>query len=112
MPRETTTELIDAAEEMPSLWETIARACLTYISEDDVAWICHEYGWLDDRNTTAYRYATSNLDEDGVTVCVDLCDACAAEADDIDGPITAPNVNYIEGYRCDGCGCRVSLNTG
>ena len=47
MPRETTAELIDMAEVLPSFWETIARACLAYMSEDDVARVCHEYGWLD-----------------------------------------------------------------
>jgi DNA-binding IclR family transcriptional regulator len=47
MIRETTTELIDAAEELPSFWESIARACLAYLSEDDVEQICREHGWVD-----------------------------------------------------------------
>jgi DNA-binding IclR family transcriptional regulator len=46
MTRETTLELIEAAEELPSFWESIARACLAYLSEDAVRDICREYEWL------------------------------------------------------------------
>ena len=34
--RNCTNELIDYAEEYPNFWETIAKACLSYMSEDEV----------------------------------------------------------------------------
>ena len=35
--RESTNELLELAEEGVISWETIARSCLCYLSEDDVA---------------------------------------------------------------------------
>ena len=59
----------------------------------------------------AYRYATNLVDQDGVTVCVDLCRRCAdgVLVMDIDGPIDAPEVDIVEGYVCDECGRNISL---
>ena len=57
----------------------------------------------------AHRYATPEVDEYDVTVCLDLCSNCAARTVDLDGPIPAPTVAFDEGYRCDGCNRRISV---
>jgi hypothetical protein len=48
MSCEATCKIIDLAEDFVLSWEAIARECLTRMSEDEVADMGHELGWLDD----------------------------------------------------------------
>lgn len=45
---EDTAKIIDLAEDFVLSWEAIARECLARMSEDEVADMGHELGWLDD----------------------------------------------------------------
>ena len=47
MAREATCELIDMAENGAISWETIARECLQYMSEDDVRDMAESNDWID-----------------------------------------------------------------
>lgn len=46
MPRKYTNKLIEHAEYDRISWETIARECLTRMSEDQVADMCNECYWI------------------------------------------------------------------
>lgn len=46
MCREATCKVIDLAEDGALSWEAIARECLARMSEDEVADMGHELGWL------------------------------------------------------------------
>lgn len=48
MAREATNELIDMAENGAISWETIARECLQYMSEDEVRDMAESNDWIDD----------------------------------------------------------------
>lgn len=48
MPRVATCKVIDLAENEVLSWEDLARECLERMSEDEVADMGHELGWLDD----------------------------------------------------------------
>lgn len=48
MAREATNELIDMAEIGAISWETIARECLQYMSEDKVRDMAESNDWIDD----------------------------------------------------------------
>ena len=61
MCREATCKVIDLAEDGALSWEAIARECLTRMSEDDVADMGHELGWLDDDE----EEVEDNEEEDG-----------------------------------------------
>jgi len=50
MPREATCELIDMAENGAISWETIARECLQYMSEDEVRDMVESNDWIDDED--------------------------------------------------------------
>jgi hypothetical protein len=61
----------------------------------------------------AHRYATLDIDEEGVTISVDLCRRCAASTrwqDEIDGRMFCPPVPLEEDYRCDGCNIHIHLS--
>lgn len=45
---EATSKVIDLVEDGVLSWEALARECLARMSEDDVADMGHELGWLDD----------------------------------------------------------------
>ena len=47
MAREATRELIEMAETGALSWETIARECLQYMSEDDVRDMAESNFWID-----------------------------------------------------------------
>lgn len=47
MAREATNELIDMAENGAISWETIARECLQYMSEDEVRDMAESNDWID-----------------------------------------------------------------
>ena len=47
MVREATCKLIDMAENGAISWETIARECLHYMSEDDVRDMAESNDWID-----------------------------------------------------------------
>lgn len=46
MAREATCELIDMAENGTISWETIARECLQYMSEDEVRDMAESNDWI------------------------------------------------------------------
>lgn len=46
MAREATCELIDMAENGAISWETIARECLQYMSEDEVRDMAESNDWI------------------------------------------------------------------
>jgi len=48
MSRESTNKLLEAIEEGLLDKDTVIRECLAYMSEDDVADMCHCAGFLDD----------------------------------------------------------------
>ena len=47
MAREATCELIERAENGAISWETIARECLQYMSEDEVRDMAESNDWID-----------------------------------------------------------------
>ena len=47
MAREATCELIEMAENGEISWETIARECLQYMSEDEVRDMAESNDWID-----------------------------------------------------------------
>ena len=47
MAREATCELIEMAENGMISWETIARECLQYMSEDEVRDMAESNCWID-----------------------------------------------------------------
>ena len=47
MAREATCELIEMAENGMISWETIARECLQYMSEDEVRDMAESNDWID-----------------------------------------------------------------
>lgn len=47
MTREATCELIEMAENGAISWETIARECLQYMSEDEVRDMAESNDWID-----------------------------------------------------------------
>ena len=47
MAREATCELIEMAETGALSWETIARECLQYMSEDEVRDMAESNFWID-----------------------------------------------------------------
>ena len=47
MPRYATCKLLEMAENESLSWETIARECLEFMSEDDVRSMAEAYGWID-----------------------------------------------------------------
>ena len=46
--RQATREVIELAEQGVLLWEQIARDCLNYMSESEVADMAHSNGYLED----------------------------------------------------------------
>jgi len=48
MAREATTELIELCEQGVLDWETLARECLSYMSERDVADLAHCAGFIEE----------------------------------------------------------------
>ena len=48
MCREATCKVIELVKDGVLSWEAIARECLARMSEDEVADMGHELGWLDD----------------------------------------------------------------
>lgn len=47
MARSATCELIEMAENYEISWETIARECLQYMSEDEVRDMAESNDWID-----------------------------------------------------------------
>lgn len=47
MARSATRELIEMAENYEISWETIARECLQYMSEDEVRDMAESNDWID-----------------------------------------------------------------
>ena len=47
MPRYATCKLLEMAENESLSWETIARGCLEFMSEDDVRRMAEANGWID-----------------------------------------------------------------
>ena len=47
MPRYATCKLLEMAENESLSWETIARECLEFMSEDDVRSMAEANGWID-----------------------------------------------------------------
>lgn len=45
--RRSTRQVIDLAEQGVLLWEQIARDCLNYMSEDEVADMAHSNGYFE-----------------------------------------------------------------
>jgi uncharacterized Zn finger protein (UPF0148 family) len=61
----------------------------------------------------AHRYATDTVDDEGVTIMLDLCHKCAkvlSDLNQIDGRVYCPTVDYHEGYQCDRCDRRIALS--
>ena len=50
MAREATCELIEMAETGVLSWETVARECLQYMSEDAVRDMAESNDWIDPEN--------------------------------------------------------------
>ena len=50
MPCKFINMLVEMAENAELSWETIARECLNYMSEDDVCDMAHCAGWIDDED--------------------------------------------------------------
>lgn len=48
MSRDATCKIIDLVEDGVLSWESLARECLSRMSEDEAADMGHELGWLDD----------------------------------------------------------------
>lgn len=48
MPREYTNKLLEMLENGLLGYETIARQCLNYMSEDDIRGLMHCAGWIDE----------------------------------------------------------------
>ena len=47
MPRYATCKLLEMAENESISWETIARECLEFMSEDDVRSMAEANDWID-----------------------------------------------------------------
>ena len=48
MPREYTNKLLEMLENSLLDYETVARECLRYMSEDDVKDLIHCAGWIEE----------------------------------------------------------------
>ena len=48
MPRYATCKLLEMVENESLSWETIARECLEFMSEDDVRSMAEANDWIDD----------------------------------------------------------------
>lgn len=48
MIRNASCKVIDLAEDSTLSWENLARECLARMSEDEIADMAHECGWLDE----------------------------------------------------------------
>ena len=70
MPREYTNKLLEMLENGLLDYETVARECLCYMSEDDVKDLMHCAGWLDEEN-----------DDDQTLHCLACCGSIRSVSD-------------------------------
>lgn len=60
--RKTTQQLIDWAEQGVVDWETLARDCLNYMSEDEAADMARVCGYFDSEDTDEALYEEDTYD--------------------------------------------------
>ena len=74
MSREYTNNLLEMLENGLLDYETVARECLCYMSEDDVKDLMHCAGWIDEENDDdADEEAEDDQTLRGMVCCGSLC---------------------------------------
>ena len=70
MNRDATCQVIDLAEKGSLSWESIARECLQYMSEDDVKDMAESNDWIDDDDEIWEDDEDDDYDEDEHECCI------------------------------------------
>ena len=97
MSREATCKVLDMAENGVLSWETIARECLEYMSEDDVRDMAESNDWIEDELD---REVEEHDDEDEHECCI--CHEFFSGFGNNANPV-------VDGICCDRCNAQVVI---
>ena len=100
MNREATCKVLDMAENGVLNWETIARECLEYMSEDDVRDMAESNDWIDDDDEIWEDDEDDDYDEDEHECCI--CHEHFSGYGNNANPV-------VDGICCDKCNAQVVI---